>query len=100
VAEAGTPLGELILCAAGTCGDGGRRTLGVGAVIGLADFLHGATHWPYTLKALTRVELWAVEIVTFRDFLQTHERLGIAWRSAATGLTGLLPSIRVNAAGR
>lgn len=23
----------------------------------------GATHWPYTLKALTRVELWAVEIV-------------------------------------
>ena len=78
VTQANLEVTEVIFCMQGTFGDE-KNVFGKGSVVGIEELLEGVEHWPRTLKARTRVELWTLKIDVFKSYMKSNDKLCAAF---------------------
>ena len=69
---------EVLFCLNGRFGGSGAEG-GGGAVLGVEEAAAGRTGWPLTLRAHTRVDMWALPMESLRAHIKSNEKLRSAF---------------------
>ena len=86
VTEAHSPITELFYCLHGVLGDGVHK-YSAGSFVGVQEFLANKSSWPHTLRASSRLDMWVLDVDTFKKLLRSSQK----FRAAFCKLHGFEP---------